>query len=367
MSSAGEVDATKEALVDRAYDLEVTDSQSVDSIKSALDAVDDDSVLYLSEAINLYLDAHQPPIVTQQTYTTKKVRLGELKAYLGVDLDIRNITGQQASQYVTQDLLKRKRQDGRKWAPRTVRYHITDLSTFFSWFVMQEAIATNPFKGKASLVKESKRGTTSLTEPRPWSPEELLKFAEGAPAADQHYRLVFFMLGLYTGCRLNELAGLKLKDVHEGYIKITSGKTKSALRDVPLHPLLVPLVDHLRQASTDEYLIPGLRRGGENDKRGHYVSKRFTHMRRKLGVTDPGCRYHSLRANFITALEQARVPVNEIQTLVDHKRPSLALGGYSGGVDADRLRENVALVTFGRPVDSLVTRRVGELLAEASG
>jgi len=355
MVSADEVDITKDVLADQAYDLDVTDPGTVSVIRSALDAVTDDSVLYLSEAVDLYLDAHRPPVITKQTYATKRKRLVELQAYLGADLDIRHVTGQMAGQYITTALLKRD------LAPKTVKDYITDLSVFFAWCEVKDAISTNPFKGKVRLVKESKRGTTSDTKPRPWSPEELLLFAKGAPTEDRHYLLVFFIFGLYTGARLNELAELKLQDVHEDYLSIKEGKTTAALRDVPLHTLLVPLVTYLQQVSTDEYLIPGLLPGGANGRRGHYVSKRFTTLRRKLGITDPGCRYHSLRGNFITALERARVPLNEIESLIGHKRKALAYGTYSAGVDLEHQRENVESVTFGSRVDSVVAERIVEL------
>ena len=357
--SDADVELTKGALVDQAHALDERGKipeDMTDRIKSAVGAVDG-SILPLSEAVEAYLEHHEPPAITQQTYNTKEKRLAELMAFLGPETELTAVTGKMASRYVTEDILKRDLK------PKTKTDIIIHLSAFFGWCELQDWIPGNPFRGKSKLVRTSKRGTTDTDKPRPWSTDELLKFTKGAPAADDPYHLLtLFILGLYTGARLNELAELKLENVHRNRISITESKTEAGKRDIPLHHLLVPLVQHLKKTSTDGYLLPGLVGAGENLRRGHTASQRFTTLRRKLGVTEPGVRFHSLRGNFITALERARVPVNEIQLLVGHKRPSLALDVYSSGQEFKRLQADVRAVTYGKRVGRLVAERIAELV-----
>ncbi len=86
--------------------------------------------------------------------------------------------------------------------------------------------------------------------------------------------------------RLNEICEAELADVHDTYINLREGKTASSVRDVPIHPTLLPLIAKLREESTDSYLIGGLKRGGEDGKRNHYASKRLGVRQRGLKVVD---------------------------------------------------------------------------------
>jgi len=76
-----------------------------------------------------------------------------------------------------------------------------------------------------------------------------------------------------------------------------------------------------------------------------------------------------LKAGFITGLEQARVPVSEIQQPAGHTRHSLALGGYLWeAMDMKRLRADVNAATFGKRVagtiDTIDSRRHGTLAVD---
>lgn len=58
---------------------------------------------------------------------------------------------------------------------------------------------------------------------------------------------------IYTGLRPGELVDLKKEDVHLGerWIQITHGKTKNAVRPVPLHPAIVPFVERMMEEPGD--------------------------------------------------------------------------------------------------------------------
>lgn len=353
-----EADLNKDALVDQLEALEERDQippARLPAIRAAVSAVTDPSITTLADAVETYLSHHKPPLVTQQTYRTKQRRLQELRDSIGPDLPVREVTGQRAAAFVTGDLLRRG------LSPKTCTDYIADCSAFFEWCILQDLTAANPFHRKSKLVRRPKRGTKDLG-PRIWTPEELQAFARGCPADHPQHLLPFFALALFTGCRLNELAELKVADVHGDWFEVTAAKTKAGLRSVPIHSQLQPLVGRLVTSSADGYLLPGLRRGGEDQKRGHYVSKAFTTIRRRLGITDPGTRFHSLRANFITSLERAGVPVSTIQSLVGHERPELALNTYSAGPGMEVLREAIERVDYGETLCDLLRSRLPGLL-----
>ena len=76
-----DVELMKDTLLDKVYSLDEDGKVPTDvvpAIRTALAAVDDDSILPLSEAVELYLEHHKPPAVTQQTYNAEEKRLADL-------------------------------------------------------------------------------------------------------------------------------------------------------------------------------------------------------------------------------------------------------------------------------------------------
>lgn len=61
---------------------------------------------------------------------------------------------------------------------------------------------------------------------------------------------------LYTGLRIGELLALKKADINrrQKYIKITRSKTRSGIRTIPIHPLILPLIE-ARMLSHSDHLI----------------------------------------------------------------------------------------------------------------
>src|SRR5690606_1476338 len=102
-------------------------------------------------------------------------------------------------------------------------------------------------------------------------------------------------LGLYTGMRLNELAETELKDVHDTHIYIPIAKSEAGFRDVPIHPVIAPLVQRLRDDSTDGYLLSSLSRSGQDKKRGKWIGNRFSRWKLAHITRDRTVCFHSLR------------------------------------------------------------------------
>jgi integrase len=306
-----------------------------------------DDVELLSDSVKKYL-AETAPRVRNQTLREKQRHLDALRGWLKADLEVSAVTKKIAGKYVSDSLL----QQGH--APKTVKDILSNLSAFWVWLEGRGLVDLNPWRGMSSTVKSSTRGTKAKR--RPWTDDELLSLVKAIPVSDPLLPLT--AIAAYTGMRREEVAALKVDDVENGALTVREGKTKAALRRVPIHEALRPLVDGLVTKSTDGYLIPGLLTGGADAKRSHYLGKRFGGLIRGLGFNDPALVFHTLRNSFIQRCEEASVPESSAKLLVGHSRAkSLTYGdagaGYSPGVQLETLRKEVAKVTFGKLDDHL--------------
>jgi integrase len=288
-----------------------------------------------------------------QTKNAREKRVRDFIEWLGVDREIKSITRQQAGSYITRVLLNKGH------SIKTTKDTISDLSTFFNWCMQRGMIDSNPFYGLSTTVRETSRGTKEKqgTRRRPFTNDELVTLLTAIRDArgkdDPLWPLA--ILGLFTGMRGNEIAETEVTDVHDTYIHIPEGKTESSIRDVPIHPVISKLVADLKENSTDGYLISGLKRGGEDNKRYHVIGKRFSTVLRKVAkITDRQVVFHCLRKNLATALENAGVPESTAQQIAGHKKQSMTYGLYSGGVELEKLSKAMAKVDYGEAIEKLI-------------
>jgi integrase len=167
------------------------------------------------------------------------------------------------------------------------------------------------------------------------------------------------LLGLFTGARLGELAGLTVADVapeeSAGHTMLTIAadrergktlKTKSSSRIVPLHPELGRLgflkyVDAVKQGSGEsEWLFADISPDAAGGSKAW--SKWFGRYLRELGITSSSKVFHSFRHTFKNALRHARLPEDMADALMGHA--GAGTGRKYGGKDM--------LLNFG--VDALV-------------
>ena len=83
------------------------------------------------------------------------------------------------------------------------------------------------------------------------------------------------LLGICTGCRVNEFCSLKLEDNGPDYFQIQTGKTEASTRRMPIHSDIKQLVEQLVQNSTDGYLLSGLSCSNSEGNRSKAISKKF--------------------------------------------------------------------------------------------
>jgi hypothetical protein len=120
-------------------------------------------------------------------------------------------------------------------------------------------------------------------------------------------------------------------------------KNDNSVRPVPVHPELLRIgfkqyLTHITKQG-EEYLFPALKPGSLDNRRGHYISKKFTAYRRKLGLTDPTATLHSTRKNATSALRRAGIQESEAALVIGHEHGNITYGTYAPELDlAERKR-----------------------------
>ncbi len=116
------------------------------------------------------------------------------------------------------------------------------------------------------------------------------------------------------------------------------GKSASASRIIPLHPLAQSVINARIAALADQAEdaplwaeVPGV---GADERRAKVLVSRFVPVRRRILGDDDGADLHSLRRSFMTACETAqyaggRINPEIMALLVGHKRGTMALDLYS--------------------------------------
>src|SRR5262249_28130096 len=121
-------------------------------------------------------------------------------------------------------------------------------------------------------------------------------------------------LGMFTGCRIEELCALPIDKVMGDHIEIEDAKTDAGWRKVPVHSEIRATVARLVRDSSDGFLLSGLAPNKYGDRSAR-IGKRFGHLKTRLGYEEPHV-FHSIRKTVTTLLENAGVVVNVIDDLL---------------------------------------------------
>ncbi len=264
------------------------------------------------------------------------------------------IDRRKAGEYVSDCLIP----SGRK--PKTINRIISSLSSYWRWLVRRGICEVNPWR-EQRVAAAGRRSTESGKE-RSFTDEEFKSLISGDLEAEPAPLLRDLMCVLaLSGMRLDEAASLQIQDVLEGRkFQIRSGKTGAAVRTVPIHSDLRPMVGtRLLGKEGSEYIFPELDHyQNKYGSRSQALSTVFNRYRRRVGVDDvvPGNRRsrvnaHSFRRWFITKAETAGQPPWVIETVVGHKRTGMTLGVYSQGPSEKQLENCVEAVRLPAGID----------------
>lgn len=208
--------------------------------------------------------------------------------------------------------------------------------------------AADPFIGSFRLAtKRAKRNTVDRVA---FTAKELAKVYRQALAGGDVVLARLITLGAYIGARIEELCSLTVEHCARGVFTINDSKTDAGVRQVPIHPVLVPVVLALKKAATDGYLIPSTA-AGKYGVRSDPHSKRFGRLKASMGF-GPGHVFHSIRKTVATQLEQAGVGEGIAADILGHEKKTLSYGLYSSGSSTKQKLAAISKVTYPAPLDS---------------
>ncbi|QUX93306.1 hypothetical protein CYL31_18705 [Marinomonas sp. A3A] len=207
-------------------------------------------------------------------------------------------------------------------------------------FKMPRFVAEEEKKKRAMLLKNKGRTEERL----PFESHELVSIWKEASKKDQQLADLIF-LGMFTGCRIEELCQLKVDSCSEKLLKVTSSKTKAGYRDIPVHPKLSPLIKRLLNESQDSYVLSGLKAPPSTGDRSSAIGKRFGRLKKRMGF-DGAKVFHSIRKTVATLLENANVPENLSAQIIGHDHDTLTYGLYSGGYTYEAKLEAVLKIDY---------------------
>lgn len=136
-------------------------------------------------------------------------------------------------------------------APQTVLNWLISLGSLYDFAKRRDdgIPESNPFHGHNLEARRT------LESYQPFEPDQLQILIREAD--ETVWDLI--LMGLYSGCRLDELASLKRVDIvimeDVRCFFISKAKTAAGVRYIPIHSLLVGIVDKLLSQSNGEYLF----------------------------------------------------------------------------------------------------------------
>lgn len=173
------------------------------------------------------------------------------------------------------------------------------------------------------------------------------------------YRYWIPLIGLYTGCRLNEICQLYCDDIkYEGrvwYFNITDDredqhlKNKSAKRIIPIHPKLIELgfikfVKEIKK-SKKERLFYQLTHTQKNHYT-HIVSMWFARYLKNLNIEGRNKVFHSIRHNVKSYLRDCGVPQEFQNKLCGWSASDIGERVYAGSIPIKRLHDEISKLDY---------------------
>lgn len=224
------------------------------------------------------------------------------------------------------------------------------LRPAFEMAVDDDIIRKNPFKFKLSdLFPDDTQKRVALTSTQQAQYLSMVQACGGI-----YYNDILLLLG--TGVRVSELYGLTKKDLDftnrcirverqlcrtadKPYF-ITTTKTKSGIRNIPMSPKIYTLLKQVlaeRGTPKTEMIVDGI--GGflflDKDSKPKVGMHLQNHMRKvQKEVIRQHCQFptvtpHVLRHTFCTNLQQAGIDVKSLQYLMGHSNVSVTLDIYT--------------------------------------
>ncbi len=251
---------------------------------------------------------------------------------------VQDVTRPEVRRWIT------KLMNGDGLAPKTVQRILSGLRGY--WRYLQSIGVAGeddePF-AKLDVARHAKQ-TSPRSVRQPFESNDVVKLLDAAIERGDDHLADLIRLGMWTGCRREELCSLKVEKVKGDYFVIEDAKTKAGWRDVPIHTDLQQTMARLVDQSEDGYVLSGLAANKYGD-RSNGIGKRFGRLKTELGF-GPQLVFHSIRKTVVTIFENAGVPENVVADIVGHEKTTMTYGLYSGGVSLAVKREALEKLAY---------------------
>lgn len=275
---------------------------------------------------------------SRATAKTKDMQTADVKRFAAKFPMVQDVTRPAVRRWITVLM------NDDKLTPKTVQRILSALRGY--WRYLQSiAVAgedDEPFS-KLDVARQNKR-EDRRAERQPFEPRDVVRLLNEAVEQEDDKLADLIRLGMWTGCRIEELCALKTDRVKKDHFSVEDAKTAAGWRDVPIHRELAPTMRRLLKDSADGYVLSGLKPNKYGD-RSNAVGKRFGRLKAEMGFGDQYV-FHSVRKTVITILENAGVSENVVADIVGHEKQTMTYGLYSGGVSLDVKRKALAKLKY---------------------
>ena len=234
----------------------------------------------------------------------------------------------------------------KKLSSKTVKLHLSLVSTIFDYAIKMQMIKNNPCKNATLPSPDRKERKIYTVE----EIKQILELFDSEPIGHFKY-VVFFTLALYTGLRRGELLGLEWKDFDwdKGIMTVSRNslwtkekgmytdtpKTASSIRSLKLQPELIDILKRYKDWQ-NSYII-------DLGDKWQVTGRLFTTWNGSpMHVTSPAdylkefcrrnniryCSPHSWRHLHATLMIESGVDVKTVQASLGHSEPTTTMTCY---------------------------------------
>jgi integrase len=234
--------------------------------------------------------------------------------------------------------------DEEELAAKTVTRMINQARVFWSYLDEHEIVAEPSITAAFAQLKVPKTAKKQESV-IPFSAAEVVSILRSPVAVEDPQLTLLIKIAMYTGARIEELAMLKRSDLDFKLevMNFRGTKTKAAVRTVPMHPVLIPILSAIE--GDDPYVIGGLNIDGRGE-RGKALGKRFGRLKTTMGFIPRKQVFHSIRATVATQLEQAHVGEGVAADIVGHEKKTMTYGLYSGGSSLEQKKDAIKRLVY---------------------
>jgi integrase len=184
------------------------------------------------------------------------------------------------------------------------RAMLSCLSTMFDWLIRKRRVITNPCSGVP-------RPDTPKARDRVLSKDEIVRFWAAAGDAGEPFNAALKLL-LLTGCRLNEVCGMRREELSEDAWTIPGTRTKNHRPHVvPLPPLAREIIAGVHRIEGTDLILSTSRKTPLSG-----WSKTKDRLDEAMGA--PPWRLHDLRRTAATGMAELGIPPHIVEAALNH-------------------------------------------------